>query len=172
MKLLTGFLAVLAAAQIASANHNPLTKNTFDAVRSAGQHMTSQVRMHQLTGASSCTSDNAIAKDVQVSLSPSNPKPGDDYTLHVSYDLGDHKVEGGKAVYEAKLNGFPVVDQTDDLCKDLKNGPTPCPLSGQVDSKVKQTVPSDLPHGDLKSSITYKDQDGKEIVCFEIDLSL
>lgn len=105
-------------------------------------------------------------------MSPSNPGPGDKYDLKVSYDLGDTTIDGGKAVYKASLSGVPVVDETDDLCEDLKNGDTPCPLSGHVESTSSNTVPEDLPHGKLHSTITYKDSGGQEIVCFEVDTQL
>ena len=114
----------------------------------------------------------AIATNVEISMSPSNPGPGDEYELSVSYDLGSTVVDGGKAVYYAKLGFIPVVDQSDDLCEDLKDGETPCPLTGHVSSTSKDTVPGDLPHGDLHSTITYKDSNGQEVVCIEVDLKL
>lgn len=127
-------------------------------------------------GASSCTTSDAIAKNVQVSLSPSNPKPGDKYTLTASYDLGSYVISSdgkGKALYKASLSGFPVVDQSDDLCTDLnKGGSTPCPLTGVVSSTSTDTVPTNLPHGNLVSKIIYQTSGGQQIVCFEVDLSL
>lgn len=92
--------------------------------------------------------------------------------MDVSYDLGDTVIDAGTAVYKASLSGIPVVNESDDLCEDLKDGETPCPLSGHVSSSSKDTVPDDLPHGKLTSTVTYNDADGNEIVCVALDLKL
>eukprot|EP01138_Halocafeteria_seosinensis_P010295 gb/GECG01010513.1/.p1 GENE.gb/GECG01010513.1/~~gb/GECG01010513.1/.p1 ORF type:complete len:144 (+),score=19.48 gb/GECG01010513.1/:1-432(+) len=123
-------------------------------------------------GAKPCDESKVIATNVEVSMSPSNPGPGESYSLTVSYDLGDTVVDGGKAKYYATLGGFPVVNQSDDLCEDLKDGKTPCPLTGHVSSTTTDVVPDDLPHGNLHSTITYIDQSGNEVVCIEVDLKL
>lgn len=122
--------------------------------------------------ASSCTSAGALASNVQVSLSPANPKIGDTYTLSTSYDLSAD-VTGGSAQYKVSLSGFPVVNEKHDLCDDLKDGPTPCPLkAGPISSSITGTVPSSTPHGSYDSTITWTDSNGSEVLCLKFDFSV
>lgn len=75
-----------------------------------------QIRIVSLPGAevalpdgvgtvSSCGSSGDHAQDVKVSLTPSNPKPGQNFTLTSSYTL-DEEVTGGKAAYKGARARF------------------------------------------------------------------
>lgn len=66
---------------------------------------------------SSCGASGDHASDVKVTLTPSNPKPGQDFNLTSSYTL-DEEVTGGKATYKgARALG----------CATLKLRPHPAP---------------------------------------------
>jgi len=120
----------------------------------------------------SCTQSNSIASNIQVSLTPSNPTIGSNYVLDTTYTLSED-VYDGNAIYYVTLSGFPIVNEKDDLCKSLENGPTPCPLKkGVISSSINGTVPNDAPHGKYNSKITWNNEDNKEILCIEFDFDL
>ena len=118
-----------------------------------------------------CSTSGALAKNLKVTLSPSDPKPGDEYATVTDYDL-DEQITGGTATYKATLSGFPIVNQKDDLCTDLKDGQTPCPLGpGHIHSDEKSTVPTGV-HGQLASTVTWTATSGTQILCLELHFSL
>eukprot|EP00499_Haloplacidia_sp_CaronLabIsolate_P010601 CAMPEP_0196780156 /NCGR_PEP_ID=MMETSP1104-20130614/7243_1 /TAXON_ID=33652 /ORGANISM="Cafeteria sp., Strain Caron Lab Isolate" /LENGTH=179 /DNA_ID=CAMNT_0042150347 /DNA_START=9 /DNA_END=548 /DNA_ORIENTATION=+ len=126
----------------------------------------------RLGSISSCTKQGSHASDVTVSLDPTNPQAGQNYTLTSSYTL-DETVTGGKSSYVGTLNGIPVVSTTTDLCKSLAGSPTPCPLQkGPIKSTTSNTMPSDLPAGTFKGTINWTDQNGEPILCIEVDVVL
>jgi hypothetical protein len=119
-----------------------------------------------------CGSSSDLAKNLVVTVNPADPNPGEEYTTITDYDLEDGVVvSGGKAHYKATLSGFPIVDTTDDLCDDLKSGPTPCPLSGHVHSEAKDKMITGV-HGDLQSTMTWTDSNGKQILCLALSFYL
>lgn len=75
------------------------------------------------------------------------------------------QVTGGTAKYKASFDGFPVVNEKDDLCTTLEGGDSPCPLSGHIDSSATDEVPADTPSGTLKGTISWTDQNGEPILC-------
>jgi hypothetical protein len=123
---------------------------------------------------SSCGSSSDLAKDLQLSISPNDPKSGQEYTVDTSYTL-DVEVNKGKAYYHATLSGFPIVDQTDDLCEDLSTGTTPCPVGpGYIESHDTSTVPSGV-HGSLVATMKWTaiiDGVEKPYLCTESRFSL
>lgn len=66
----------------------------------------------------------------------------------------------------ATLNGVPVVDKTEDLCKSLAGSSTPCPLSkGPHSSSSTSTLPSDVPSGTYSGTVKWTDQNGQPVLC-------
>lgn len=103
-----------------------------------------------------------------MTITPSNPQPGQSYTYTSSYTL-DETVNAGKAHYKFELNGIIVSQSTDDLCTDLKKTPTPCPLAkGPVKSTTTGKVPSDIPSGTLTSITNWSDQNGEAVLCIKL----
>ena len=124
-----------------------------------------------LRSVATCGSSTDLAKNLMITLSPSDPKPGDTYTTITEYDL-DVQITGGTATYKATLSGFPIVNQKDDLCTDLATGTTPCLLGpGHIHSEDKSTVPTGV-HGNLVSSMIWTNSDGRQILCLEFHFSL
>ena len=126
--------------------------------------------------ASSCGNSGDIASNVQASISGVEAgcvlKKGGEFTLTSSYDLSED-VTGGTATYQASLNGLPVLNKNDDLCTDLKDGPTPCPLKkGPVKSKVTQPMSSSVPSGVFLAQQKWEDKDGKPILCIQYQLKV
>jgi tartrate-resistant acid phosphatase type 5 len=125
-----------------------------------------------INDASSCTDANAIASNIIVTMKPSNPTIGSNYELDTTYTLSE-TITGGTANYYVSLSGFPVINQKNDLCKDLSNGPTPCPLNkGTINSKITGTVPSNSPHGSYSSKIIWTNTNNQQILCLQFNFNL
>ena len=118
----------------------------------------------------SCGGSGDIASDVSVSIEPADctvKKDGGEFTLTSSYSLSE-EVSSGKANYKASLNGLPVVNQNDDLCTDLKSGPTPCPLAkGPHKSKISKALPDSVPAGTFVAQQSWTTDDGRPILCLK-----
>lgn len=135
----------------------------------ASKHLRSPSRM---LGATSCTSSDADAKQFVVTMDPEDPKAGSDYTLKFSYVL-DKEITGGKAIYKATLNGFPIVNSENDLCEDLAGGDTPCPIAaGRIESTTKGTIAANSPHGKYVATLTWIDQDGNQMLCADVSFTV
>lgn len=74
-------------------------------------------------------------------------------------------ITGGTATYAITYNFIPLSPTVDDLCADQKDDL--CPLKeGHHHSESHSTFPSGL-SGTLKSTITWKDTSGAQILCLE-----
>lgn len=121
---------------------------------------------------SSCSSPDSIATDLQLQLTPPNPTINSKYVLDSTYTLTE-TVTGGSANYYVTLSGFPIVNQKNDLCKDLQNGPTPCPLNkGPIKSQINGVIPSNTPHGSYNTKITWTNSNNQEILCIQFDFTI
>jgi len=129
----------------------------------------------RLGAVKNCGKSDDLAQDLTITLSPENPKAGDTYHTITDYTLADGVVvTSGKAYYKATLSGFPIVNQADDLCEDLKDGSTPCPLSGHIHSDDSSDMPDGV-HGALSSTMRWTaniDGTEKEILCLQLQFSL
>tara|TARA_A100001015_G_scaffold315537_1_gene427580 strand:+ start:24 stop:533 length:510 start_codon:yes stop_codon:yes gene_type:complete len=118
----------------------------------------------------SCGGSSDIATDVEVALEPTDctvSKNGGEFTLTSSYSLSE-EITSGKASYKASLNGLPIVNQNDDLCTDLKDGPTPCPLAkGPHKSKITKPLPDGVPAGTFVAQQSWTTDDGTPILCLK-----
>ena len=127
--------------------------------------------------ATSCGGSGDIASNVEVSISGVEAgcvlKKGGSFALSSSYDLSED-VTGGTATYQASLNGLPVLNKQDDLCTDLKDGTTPCPLKkGHVKSVGKpQPMSEKVPSGTFLAQQKWEDKDGKPILCLQYQLKV
>ena len=74
-------------------------------------------------------------------------------------------ITGGTATYAVTYNFIPLSPTTDDLCADQKDDK--CPLAiGHHHSVSDSVFPSGL-SGTLVSKITWKNSDGRQILCLE-----
>lgn len=124
------------------------------------------------TVSSDCGS-NTIASNIIVSLNPETPKPNQDVSLEVSYDLSQD-VTSGYIIYKASLNGFPVVNSKNDLCNTLKDGDEPCPLT-KGSKTTKSTVKMPNISGLLDSTMSWYSTtttNVQEIFCIHIQINL
>jgi len=118
---------------------------------------------------SDCTSSNAIAENIILSMTPDKPVVGKNDTLLIEYDLMK-PVDSGNVIFKASLNGFPVVNSKEDLCDMIKDGDDPCPLHiGH--HKTSSTIQMPSVSGMLESTMTWNSID-EEIFCIHIKVDL
>jgi hypothetical protein len=120
-----------------------------------------------------CGDSSDHAQNMKVAMSPGfTVHSGDAYTDTSSYTL-DKTVTGGTAKYDVTLSGIPVFKQTNDLCDDLAESDTPCPIAaGDINSVSTGEVPSGIPHGMLESKTEWFDQDGERIFCLKFNFKI
>lgn len=107
-----------------------------------------------------------------MSISPDSPRPGQNFSLTSSYTL-DEALTGGKVSATVSLNGIPIVQNTDDLCKSLAQSPTPCPLAaGPQKSTTTSQLPADAPSGNYVGTVKWTDQNGQPVLCVQFDINV
>ena len=117
------------------------------------------------TGWKNCGDSSYTAQNLQVTISPANPQPGDSYTYTSSYDLTKPVETGSTETIKLTLRGIPVENKTTDLCTALAKTDTPCPIAaGHVTSVTKGTIPTDAPSGTLIATASWKDQAGNNVL--------
>lgn len=148
-----------------------------EALAKQGRSLRAQASVENmvLRAVQNCGAADDLAQDVAVTVSPENPTPGQSYTTVTDYTIQDGvTISSGKAYYKATLSGFPIVNQSDDLCEDLKTGSTPCPLSGHVHSEETSDMPTGA-HGTLSSTMRWTTTISgaeKEILCLQFQYNL
>lgn len=117
-----------------------------------------------ITGTVVCSSANALAKNLIVTVSNDKPLKGDNVSTVFDFDL-DAPITGGTAYYDASLNGFPYSSRAL-LCDETAKSGDPCPLAAGHHHQVS-TATNTLT-GKLVVKITWKDPTGAEILCAEV----
>ena len=110
---------------------------------------------------SSGTATNFVA-----TISPEQPKAGDEVTTTFNYDL-TKEITGGTATYSITYNFLPLSPTVDQLCDDQAGSADTCPLMvGHHTDISKQIWPSGL-GGTLVTTIKWLDQDGSDVLCLK-----
>lgn len=97
---------------------------------------------------------------------PESPKVGDNETLWIAYDLLQ-PITGGTATYAVNLNGIPFPSTTDDLCTQ-----TACPKEPGTYNESSWSIFSGGISGNVKTKITWKDQNDALVWCVETTLKV
>lgn len=105
-----------------------------------------------------CSSPSALFSLHTLEFTPSNPLPGENGTLRMIYHAPE-VITGGIADYKCTLNGFPVLQESSDLCT-----ATTCPIT-VGDHLQSGTVPTPDTKGSLACSLTWYSTDKKELLC-------
>jgi hypothetical protein len=114
-----------------------------------------------------CSSSTHIGHITSFTMDPSAPVSGQFAVLTVDYTL-DKDVTEGTAKYEASFNGFPLTPTNNDLCTDLADSTSPCPLlAGPIHYQTAVQMGDGTTHGTLDASVTWTDAQGTEILCWE-----
>jgi len=99
-----------------------------------------------------------------MTMTPPAPIAGSTVIIHIDYTL-DSPITDGLATYTATFNGFPLAPTTEPLCPDFKS--TPCPLApGEIHYEGTAQLGDGNIHGTLKTTTTWKDQNGNEVLCW------
>lgn len=124
----------------------------------------------------SCGKSSDKASNVQVSVSPCNPKGGDTVTVSLSYTLNE-VVTGGQQTVTLSYNGNKFPASNADLCLGGKfaNTTAPCPTpaapyNGKATTSAK--LGAILPPGTYIGRQTWNDQNGDQILCILYELSV
>ena len=113
-----------------------------------------------------CSNSAHSGHIVSMAMTPSAPVSGDWVLIDVDYNL-DKSVTNGNAIYTASFNGFPLSPTTDDLCTDLANTTSPCPINtGFVHYEGIAQIGDGSIHGTIVTTTTWNDQDNYQILCF------
>jgi hypothetical protein len=115
-----------------------------------------------------CGAGNSLFTIQGLGLTPTNPSPGQDVTLHLEYDVPDGAmIIGGIAKYAITLNFIPFQPSTEPLCQDI-----PCPLGpGSYTNDTVSAWPSGI-SGSFTSKMTWADEVGTQLLCVQISGSL
>jgi hypothetical protein len=105
-----------------------------------------------------CSSSSALFSLQTLEFSPSNPIPGENGTLRMVYHASTD-VTSGSVDYKCTLNGFPVLQESSDLCT-----ATACPIL-VGDHEQRGTVPTPDTKGSLACTLTWYTTDKKELLC-------
>lgn len=119
-----------------------------------------------------CTTKDALASNIKVTLTPENPTSSQVVTMTIEYDLSE-EVTSGSIFYKVTLNGFPVLNNKSDLCETIKGGDDPCPLEpGKHTTKSSVTMPNIS--GSLDSTMTWYsgDDTSRQIFCVHLQIDL
>jgi hypothetical protein len=111
-----------------------------------------------------CGGGKTIFTVNSVSLTPSNPLPNDDVTLHLDYTVPNGAlITGGDATYSVTYNFIPLSPTTEALCSNI-----PCPLGpGRYVNSSISKWPSGLT-GSLTTTLKWTDQSANQLLCISI----
>jgi len=112
-----------------------------------------------------------LAQNVYVGIAPQVLTYGDYLETITSYDLG-YKVDEGTYSYKTTLSGFPVLNESGDLCTKLEGSQTPCPLYGELYSNDRIQITSDYVKGTYRSTAIYRLLNGTDIICVNYEFSI
>jgi hypothetical protein len=114
-----------------------------------------------LVSVKDCSTPSALFSLKAIDISPSNPVPGENGTLHMTY-FAPEDLAGGTVDYTCTLNGFPVLKESYDLCT-----ATTCPITvGEHDQKGLVETPDTK--GTLGCSLKWSDSAKRELLCVKI----
>jgi len=117
-----------------------------------------------LTGVAVCSSPNALAKNLAVTLSTDTPAKDQVVVTTFDFDL-DAPIVAGTAYYDVTLNGFPY-SASAPLCEETQKSGDPCPLLVGHHHEVSNAT--NTVTGKLVTKITWKDEADVEILCAQI----
>ncbi|WP_411024974.1 ML domain-containing protein, partial [Salmonella sp. s54836] len=121
---------------------------------------------------SNCTRSSDDAEILSVVITPDPPAKGQNLTVTLTINLKT-EITSGKIHVNIKWSIFPI-SRTLDLCTVVMQAGETCPLmpGNNITHTVHELIPSSIPGGHYTGSVTINDQNGKEIVCIDLDFHL
>lgn len=105
-----------------------------------------------------CSAPDSVAKVLSMGINPVNPKPGDNSTVWINYDLSK-QVTGGSIKYSYWVNFIPFTPETVDLCQQES-----CPLEPGVYNVSGSFIFPDV-SGRVEDKIEWFDENDTPIWC-------
>ena len=108
-----------------------------------------------------CSFGNALFGVDNLSISPVNPNPGDQITLHMQYTVPyGTMITDGTAKYAVNYNFLPLQPVLEPLCENV-----PCPLGpGVYTNDTITTWPTDV-SGTLNTKMSWLDANNTLLLC-------
>jgi len=119
---------------------------------------------------SSCAKSGDILSDVSVAISPNPPVKGEDVTVTASGKFSS-TVTSGTANVVIEVLGIPVINKNIDLCTASPKVTCPIP-AGQQSITITELIPGSVPSGEYTGKVTAVNQNGEEITCVNLKLTL
>jgi len=117
----------------------------------------------------SCGTSTDIAQNLKLDVLPVLPQT--DYTLFLNTDLSK-EVTGGTSKYSISFNGIPFSPTTNDLCQEIANSNTTCPLYvGNYASESKGTIPAGV-SGKVIIKNEWFNTESERILCMEYTIKV
>lgn len=105
-----------------------------------------------------CSAPDSIAKILSMGINPVNPKPGDNSTIWINYDLSK-EVTSGTIKYSYWVNFIPFAPETVNLCEQEN-----CPLEAGEYNVSGSSIFPDL-SGRIEGKIEWFDENETPIWC-------
>jgi len=116
-----------------------------------------------------CGINTDLIQNVLLSVDPILPQT--DYTLSIDGDLSK-EVTGGESQYDVTYNFIPFSPTIHDLCTEIKDTNTTCPLKiGNIGIQSKGTIPNGL-SGSLTIKNQWFDLTGARILCMVFNIKI
>lgn len=111
-----------------------------------------------------CSNGASVFQINAASISPTDPIPGQNVTLHLEYTVPNGVIiTGGQAKFAVTYNFIPFSPTIEPLCEDI-----PCPLGpGSYSNDTVSMWPSGL-SGTVISTLTWQDENAKQLLCISI----
>lgn len=93
---------------------------------------------------------------------PADPRPGDNVSMWIAYDLPAPAILGGTATYSFSLNGIPFSPTVEDLCTQ-----TQCPKEPGLYNETSSSIFPSGVSGKIVAQIAWRDADDTLIWCVE-----
>ena len=142
-------------------------------IHNSTQNMSKELVVYNNTVSSftyrSCGTSTDIAQNLKLDVLPVLPQT--DYTLFLSTDLSK-EVTGGTSKYSISFNGIPFSPTTNDLCDEIADSNTTCPLYvGNYASESKGTIPSGV-SGKVIIKNEWFNTESERILCMEYTIKV
>jgi hypothetical protein len=111
-----------------------------------------------------CGVGKSVFKIHSVSITPSDPSPGDKVALNLDYTVPNGVViTSGQTKYDVTYNFLPVYPTIEPLCQNI-----PCPLGpGRYKNSSTSTWPTGLT-GSVAIQLTWTNEVGTQLLCINV----
>eukprot|EP01104_Vermistella_antarctica_P020544 TRINITY_DN882_c1_g1_i1.p1 TRINITY_DN882_c1_g1~~TRINITY_DN882_c1_g1_i1.p1 ORF type:complete len:167 (-),score=39.65 TRINITY_DN882_c1_g1_i1:85-519(-) len=120
----------------------------------------------------SCSTSADKFQIKSIDVNPDPPVAGKEVKFNVTGEMSE-TVNNGTSTVQIQYNGVTIYSQTTNLCTEMKEINSKCPIKEGPYSHVdKLSIPKSVLPGDYTAHVTLDDNDGNEITCLNIDVTL